>query len=1133
MGAVYEAFDADSATLVAIKTLFDSSVEHFLAFKREFRELQGIHHPNLVALGELFEDDGRWFFSMERIEGVPLQEFVSAHEFRLRACLVQLVEGLAALHHAGKVHRDVKPSNILVESSGRVVLLDFGLIADARDPLGCLMPRAGTASYMAPEQRLGRAGPAADWYSLGVMLHEILHGHEPRESVPSTCASDLQALCSELLVPEPERRPSGPEILQRLRAAPAAQCSSRRAKPPFVGRDTELLQLTRSLERTRTTMQPVALFVRGESGVGKSTLVQRFVETQLRVAHVLAGRCNEYEYIPFKALDAPMDALARTLARLSDRERRQLLRPNFAALARIFPVFRGFCAGDERLPVDAHELRRAATLVLRELLVDLARCTPVALIIDDIQWADADSLALLEELLNGEDAPALLVVVIGRNELQLPLLPHRTELSVERLSEAEARHLAEALMRETPAQIDAARVARESGGHPLFIETLVGEAGAESTGKSLAETLFSKVAALEPAPRELVELASVAAQPLGLAVLAASAQVDAPVCASYVRRLQAARLLGTRPGGAQAAIEPYHDALRRAVAARLDPEKLRARHRAVAVSLEALEPDHADVLAFHWFAAGEPDAARKHAWRAADRALEALAFVRAASLYQWVIELSPPSDPRLCDAHRRRAEALGCAGVGADSARAFETAAKHADPAAAWDLKRRAAEQLLRSGHLDDGLALMRDLLGVIGMRLPRSRVSALGTMVAECARAAIAPTPPGDPAARTLLARRADACWTLGYALALISPVACAVFQLRHLHLARRLGDLPRIALGLSLNAPPAAASGAPATRARAMLAEAEQLLERHPDAHGLGFHALSSANVEFLCSDWPRALAQSERAINLFESSCTGVSWELSTAHRLALDALWHMGRLADLETRLTRALSDASARGDQYAIIQLESTVLSVVHLKRDEPETALRALENHISTWPHRLGPLQSWQLGQCRALVELYLGRPRRALESTRTPMNSIDRALLWRFQAVRLFSHHVRATAALAVAADREADARSRISEARAYTAKISRDSIATGSHALLSAELSYITGEHSRCADELERSYDGYKSLHMGLMAAVAEHAWGRLVGGVEGHQRCVRVEEFMRSQGIRQPRRFIDMMAPAFRAL
>ena len=217
---VYEAFDRHADRLVALKTTHPGAPAHAHHLRREFARMRDVTHPNLVRRGELFEADGGCFFTMELVVGAPFVEHVRARPDRLRDALTQLTRGLAALHAAGLVHRDVKPSNVLVTPAGRVVLLDFGLVAEVDEPgRGGDTDAVGTVAYMAPEQALGRAvGPEADWYSVGVMLYEALAGRLPLSGAqarvivdkqrvmpagPATLAPgtpvDLDRLCSDLL----------------------------------------------------------------------------------------------------------------------------------------------------------------------------------------------------------------------------------------------------------------------------------------------------------------------------------------------------------------------------------------------------------------------------------------------------------------------------------------------------------------------------------------------------------------------------------------------------------------------------------------------------------------------------------------------------------------------------------------------------------------------------------------------------------------------------------------------------------------------------------------------------------------------------------------------------------------------
>ena len=234
MGVVYEALDTERGDVVALKTLRNLDARALYRFKAEFRALADVAHPNLVRLGELFGDGDDWFFTMELVDGPDVlswirgapgarggggdtgaltMRFVHAEptpvvepaavpppdERRLRDAVRQLAQGIAALHGVQKVHRDVKPSNVMVTAGGRVVLLDFGLATDADRPdrLDSGTSIVGTATYMAPEQARSLAvGPEADWYALGAILYEALTGRlagrcYERESVPFKAFDDV------------------------------------------------------------------------------------------------------------------------------------------------------------------------------------------------------------------------------------------------------------------------------------------------------------------------------------------------------------------------------------------------------------------------------------------------------------------------------------------------------------------------------------------------------------------------------------------------------------------------------------------------------------------------------------------------------------------------------------------------------------------------------------------------------------------------------------------------------------------------------------------------------------------------------------------------------------------------------
>jgi hypothetical protein len=212
-GVVYRVLDRGRGAEVALKTLTASGGRELYRFKREFRALVDLAHPNLVALHELHTYGDEWLFTMELVDGVPFHEYVrppptgvaveSQEEtaprhvgprqleglgpldpVRLREALYQIADGLHALHGAGKLHRDIKPSNVLVDRSGRVVILDFGLVTDVEsDHVDRTHDRVavGTPAYMSPEQASGdeELDGRSDQYSLACVLYEMLAGAPP------------------------------------------------------------------------------------------------------------------------------------------------------------------------------------------------------------------------------------------------------------------------------------------------------------------------------------------------------------------------------------------------------------------------------------------------------------------------------------------------------------------------------------------------------------------------------------------------------------------------------------------------------------------------------------------------------------------------------------------------------------------------------------------------------------------------------------------------------------------------------------------------------------------------------------------------------------------------------------------
>jgi serine/threonine-protein kinase len=175
--------------------------------RREFKVVRGLRHPNIVRVVELISENDTLYLVMEYLPGRTLQEHLRCHTRPEQPGLSEsdgvivaaaLGDALAYAHSKGIVHRDVKPSNVLVGNDGRIVLLDFGIARQRQRGEG--RSRVGTESYMAPEQLDGATQTRlVDVYGLGATLYHLLTGQAP--------ASVVQQRRGERLIPPRELAP--------------------------------------------------------------------------------------------------------------------------------------------------------------------------------------------------------------------------------------------------------------------------------------------------------------------------------------------------------------------------------------------------------------------------------------------------------------------------------------------------------------------------------------------------------------------------------------------------------------------------------------------------------------------------------------------------------------------------------------------------------------------------------------------------------------------------------------------------------------------------------------------------------------------------------------------------------------
>jgi eukaryotic-like serine/threonine-protein kinase len=236
MGEVWAARDLLLDRAVAVKVLGGALAGDGRAaerLRREARAAGRLDHPNIARVLDLGEHGGRPYLVMELLEGESLAARLDRAGPMAPAEAVRVVaaaaDALEAAHRAGVVHRDVKPGNVFLTSDGEVKVLDFGIAWCAHEATLTTGDLLGTAAYLAPERVLGhQATPAADVYSLGVVLYELLAGRRPFEAT-----SDIAlAMAHVNAEPPPLARvaPSAPAPL--VAAAARAMAKDPSARPP-------------------------------------------------------------------------------------------------------------------------------------------------------------------------------------------------------------------------------------------------------------------------------------------------------------------------------------------------------------------------------------------------------------------------------------------------------------------------------------------------------------------------------------------------------------------------------------------------------------------------------------------------------------------------------------------------------------------------------------------------------------------------------------------------------------------------------------------------------------------------------------------------------------------------------------
>jgi hypothetical protein len=801
---------------------------------------------------------------------------------------------------------------------------------------------------------------------------------------------------------------------------------------------------------------------------------------------------------------------------------------------------------------DQQELRRRAFRGLRELLARLGDRRPVLLYVDDLQWGDADSAALLGELLRPPDPPILLLVCAYRSEYADKSVCVRAlreayaaghvlseDVNVEPLATGEAIELARALLPPHFAHADdrAAAIARESGGIPFFIQELARHAendveAAESGSFDLDELIRRRVATLPVAAQSILEVVSVCGHPITRQALVAAADA-AGDHRGALRLLRTGHFVRATGAGESDWVEPYHDRIREAVASHLTAPALQDYHRRIAGSLEAAGVFDPETIAVHFEGGGILDRAGHFYGLAADAAADMLAFEHASSLYSKALGLQELSEDEARTLRVRLADALANDGRGPDAAKHYLTAAAGADARLAVDLQRRAAYQYCVSGHLEQGHATLKTLLGSIHVPVPETRAVSIARFLLQRGRNRVRGfrfSPRSVDQVRPDDLLKNDLIWAASAGLSMFDVLQGAEFQSRNLYHALSIGEPYRIARALAWEAAHTSNSGAPSwPRTSRLLSEARAIAQSSGHPHSIGMAQLSTGIAEFTMGRWSSARDQLQKAEEIFRSQCTGVAWELDTGHAFELWARIYAGDFNNMSQRTASLLKEGLERGDRNAVTTLGTFMVPHVRLVSDDADGAAAEVAKYLDLWGLDGYHLQHLTGLMSLSYIDLYRGDGRAGLDRLQARQGWFRMGFYNTIQVLRVFNCSlIGRTALMAARGDRDRAGLVAIARKSARRLERERVSWVQPLAQTLQAGVALAEGHPEQAAELLTTAALAFDQVPMeGYASAARWRAASLLKGSSRGDDLKREADVWMNREGIRNPDRMTDMLA------
>jgi tetratricopeptide (TPR) repeat protein len=685
-------------------------------------------------------------------------------------------------------------------------------------------------------------------------------------------------------------------------------------------------------------------------------------------------------------------------------------------------------------------------------------------------------------------------------------------------------------------------LAKEAEGLPFFAHELARylshTVSAENAPShlQLGNMLRRRVEGLPDDDRRLLEIVSIAGGPIEHEVAGLAARATGGIKRTLTVLERSSFIRSTSIGSDRRA-EIYHHKLRETVIAGLAPETRRSHHCAIADAILTTATPNLSRVVDHYDAAGERDAVRRYVVPAAKQAASLFAFERAAGLYRRAVEVGSP-DLRPWELYARLGDALSECGRGREAGEAFERAADLLPVASERDhgvfLRRRSAEQYLQSGQWTRAPRALDRVLEPLGIEMPQSTAEATYRIVVNRVRAefrlrfsSLATT--NAPIA---VADRAELLRTLTQVYSFSDYLTGMAFASQLLADALEVGDPRQIMLGLALESVIWASTpgGLAKKQADRLLSRFTELLSHAGPFERAGYHNCKGM-ISWYAGDFLEAVRCLDLSPAEFRTARRDVAFYLAVTQSFRFPALAHLGRISLLSSELEVQLLDAEARGDNYFLAVAAQGHQTLAWLAADRPDRALYWRDRVLSILP--AGFTVSHQMCTVsKTLVHLYRGDGHEALAAVESAWPNLRKLQFLRMPYFGEDLRQLRARALLSAAS--AAARRGRPEEHLVRRALEVADEIAldpaphaVGHAALIRAGAAVLRGEHRRAQHLLADALDCFDLTNLRLYAETTRLALGNL-SSEGGDVRRTRALEWMKSEGISNPRALAETMAP-----